>query len=127
MRALLYRGFTVYHAAFPVDGVVANLGKTTRAAVDAEVNVGKMLVVCDFRTHLVEQCRRRKRNILYSKAAHWQKTKSMVSYLHHPQTSCIKIGHLFHIWTPILIQECTEMGVLSYHKTTNEQLQYVQQ
>ena len=71
MCALLYRGFTVYHAAFPVDGVVANLGKTTRAAVDAEVNVGKMLVVCDFRTHLVEQCRRRKRKILYSKAAHW--------------------------------------------------------
>ena len=29
-----------------------------------------------------------------------------------PQTSCIKIGHLFHIWTPILIQECTEIGAL---------------
>ena len=40
------------HATFPVDGVVANLGKTTRAAVDTEVNVGKMLVVCDFRTLL---------------------------------------------------------------------------
>ena len=40
------------HAAFPVDVVVANLGKTTRAAVDTEVNVGKMLVVCDFRTFL---------------------------------------------------------------------------
>ena len=52
MRALLYRRFAVFHAAFPVDGAVANLGKTTRAAVDAEVNVGKMLVVCNFRTLL---------------------------------------------------------------------------
>ena len=28
MRALLYRGFAVFHAAFPVDGVVADLGRT---------------------------------------------------------------------------------------------------
>ena len=47
-----HRRFAVFHVAFPVDSVVANLGKTIRTAVDAEVNVGKMLVVCDFRTLL---------------------------------------------------------------------------
>ena len=30
MRALLYRGFAVFHAAFPVDGVVADLGRTAQ-------------------------------------------------------------------------------------------------
>ena len=44
-----------------------------------------------------------------------------------PQTSCIKIGHLFHIWTPILIQERTKMGVLFHYKTANEQRRCVQQ
>ena len=41
-----HRGFAVFNVAFPVDGVVANLGKTARTAVDAEVNVRKMLVAC---------------------------------------------------------------------------------
>ena len=47
-----HRGFAVFNITLPVNRVVADPGKTAGAAVNAEVNVGKMLVVCNFRTLL---------------------------------------------------------------------------
>ena len=47
-----YRGFVVFNGAFPIDGVVTDFGKTVGAAVDAEVNLGKVFVVRDFGTIL---------------------------------------------------------------------------
>ena len=47
-----HRGFAVFDVAFPIDGVVTDFGKTAGAAVDAEVNLGKVFVVRDFGTIL---------------------------------------------------------------------------
>ena len=40
--------FSVLDIPLPVNRVVTDPGKAAGSAVDAEINVGKMLVVCDF-------------------------------------------------------------------------------
>ena len=43
-----YRGFAVLDVSLPVNGVVGNLGKSARTAVDTIFNGGKLWVIFDF-------------------------------------------------------------------------------
>ena len=47
-----HRGLAVLDIPFPVEDIVAYFGQALRATVDPEINDGKVLICCDFRTLL---------------------------------------------------------------------------